>query len=73
MSVECNAHTAHIDSCHALVCWFCRDEARQMFFAGYENYLLHAFPKVSAPLESAMCVARLAYAWVVNRCVVIHG
>lgn len=51
--------TSHIDSCHALVCHICRDEARQMFFAGYESYLLHAFPKVC----SLSCAVRLAYAW----------
>lgn len=42
---------------------FCRDEARQMFFVGYDSYLQHAFPKVSAPLQSDACAIRLAYAW----------
>ena len=31
--------------------WY-RNEARQMFFDGYDNYLQHAFPKVVTPLES---------------------
>ena len=31
-----------------------RDEARQMFFDGYDNYLQHAFPKVVSPLRAKL-------------------
>ena len=60
---------AHADSCHTLVTvltrvqihlswqemfWY-RNEARQMFFDGYDNYLQFAFPKVVGTLENKAC------------------
>ena len=35
----------------------CRDEASEMFAFGYDEYLLHAFPKVQAVLADGVAAA----------------
>ena len=41
----------------------CRDEARQMFLFGYDQYLQHAFPKVTAGTVAVQAISDVACIW----------